>query len=178
MLMGSYLSTSTLFAPHGLNQLLKPLGCLEICKEYPAGQWLGEGKHSSSFNSKCHVLCHHFVLYFNICDYIRLDTSYHFLALSLLLKYSLFFSSTPVPTSSIDIVFVLSISIHIRKYNREMSRIYSRPLWMMQIHQKRILNNQETNIWKKCLAWYSYTAHWSLGIVINMDISHISNKKM
>ena len=37
------------------------------------------------------------------------DISYHFLALSLLLKYSLFFSSTPVLTSSIDVVFVLSI---------------------------------------------------------------------
>ena len=30
-------------------------------------------------------------LYFDICNYICLDTSYHFLALSLLLKYSLFF---------------------------------------------------------------------------------------
>ena len=30
-------------------------------------------------------------LYFDICNYIFLDTSYHFLALSLLLKYSLFF---------------------------------------------------------------------------------------
>ena len=29
--------------------------------------------------------------YFDICNYICLDTSYHFLALSLLLKYSLFF---------------------------------------------------------------------------------------
>ena len=29
-------------------------------------------------------------LYFDICNYICLDTSYHFLALSLLLKYSLF----------------------------------------------------------------------------------------
>ena len=49
--------------------------------------------------------------FFDICNYICLDTSYHFLALSLLLKYSLFFSSTPVPTSSIDVVFVLSILI-------------------------------------------------------------------
>ena len=49
-------------------------------------------------------------LYFDICNYMCLDTSYHFLALSLLLKYSLFFSSTPVITSSIDVVFVLSIS--------------------------------------------------------------------
>ena len=32
-----------------------------------------------------------------------------FLALSLLLKYSLFLSSTPVLTSSIDVVFVLSM---------------------------------------------------------------------
>ena len=49
-------------------------------------------------------------LYFDICNYICLDTSYHFLALSLLLKYSLFFSSIPVLTSSIDVVFVLSNS--------------------------------------------------------------------
>ena len=34
-----------------------------------------------------------------------------FLALSLLLKYSLFFSSTSVLTSSIDVVFILSIVI-------------------------------------------------------------------
>ena len=32
-----------------------------------------------------------FFLYFDICNYICFDTSYHFLALSLLLKYSLFF---------------------------------------------------------------------------------------
>ena len=32
-----------------------------------------------------------FFLYFDICNYICLDTSYNFLALSLLLKYSLFF---------------------------------------------------------------------------------------
>ena len=32
-----------------------------------------------------------FFLYFDICNYICLDTSYHLLALSLLLKYSLFF---------------------------------------------------------------------------------------
>ena len=51
----------------------------------------------------------HFFLYFGICNYICFDTSYHFLALSLLLKYSLFFSRTPVLTSSIDVVFVLSI---------------------------------------------------------------------
>ena len=30
-------------------------------------------------------------LYFDICNYICLDTSYPFLALSLLFKYSLFF---------------------------------------------------------------------------------------
>ena len=40
--------------------------------------------------------------------YICLDTSYHFLALSLLLKYSSFLSSTPALTSSIDVVFILS----------------------------------------------------------------------
>ena len=44
--------------------------------------------------------------YFDICNYICLDTSYHCLALSLLLKYSLF-SSTPVLTYSIDVVFIL-----------------------------------------------------------------------
>ena len=32
-----------------------------------------------------------FFLYFDICDHICLDTSYHFLALPLFLKYSLFF---------------------------------------------------------------------------------------
>ena len=36
------------------------------------------------------IVYFHF-LYFDICNYICLDTSYHFLALSLLLKYSLFF---------------------------------------------------------------------------------------
>ena len=46
-------------------------------------------------------------LYFDICNYICLDTLYHFLALTLRFKYSLFFSSTPVLTSSI--VFVLSM---------------------------------------------------------------------
>ena len=35
-------------------------------------------------------IIYHF-LYFDICNYKCLDTSYHFLALSLLLKYSLFF---------------------------------------------------------------------------------------
>ena len=40
-----------------------------------------------------------FLLYFDICNYICLDTSYNFSALSLLLKYSLFFSSTPVLTN-------------------------------------------------------------------------------
>ena len=49
-------------------------------------------------------------LYFDICNYISFDTSYHVLVSSLLLKYSLFFSSTPVLTSSIDVVFVLSIA--------------------------------------------------------------------
>ena len=48
-------------------------------------------------------------LHFDICNYICLDRSYHFLALSLLLKYSLFFSSTPVLTCSIDVVFIFSI---------------------------------------------------------------------
>ena len=53
-------------------------------------------------------------LYFDICNYICLDTSYHFLALSLLLKYYLFVSSTPVLTSSIDVVFVFSIENFVR----------------------------------------------------------------
>ena len=39
-----------------------------------------------------------------------------FLALSLLLKYSLFFSSTPVLTSSIDVVFVLFTNIYMYIY--------------------------------------------------------------
>ena len=47
----------------------------------------------------------HFFLYFDICNYICLDTSYNFFALSLLLNL---FSSTHVLTSSIDIVLVLS----------------------------------------------------------------------
>ena len=54
-------------------------------------------------------------LYFDICNYIYLDTSYHCLALSVLLKYS-FFSSTPVLTSSIDVVLVE------RKREREIDR--------------------------------------------------------
>ena len=37
------------------------------------------------------VYLHLFFLYFGICNYIRLETSYHLLALFLLLKYSLFF---------------------------------------------------------------------------------------
>ena len=55
----------------------------------------------------------YFHFFFCILTYaiIYLDTSYHFLALSLLLKYSLFFSSTPVLTSSIDVVFVLSMAM-------------------------------------------------------------------
>ena len=51
-----------------------------------------------------------FFLYFDICNYICLDTSYNFLALSLLLKYFfLFLSSIHVLTSSIDVVLVLSM---------------------------------------------------------------------
>ena len=49
-----------------------------------------------------------YFLYFDICNYISLDTSYIFLAWSLLLKFSLFFSSPPVLPSSNDVVFVLS----------------------------------------------------------------------
>ena len=37
------------------------------------------------------IVYFHFFLYFYICNCICLDTSYHFLALSLPLKYSLFF---------------------------------------------------------------------------------------
>ena len=51
-------------------------------------------------------------LHFDICNHIYLDTSYHFSALSLLLKCYLFFSSTPVLTSSINVVFILSISLY------------------------------------------------------------------
>ena len=55
-----------------------------------------------------------FFLYFDICNHICLDTSYHFSALSLLLKYySLFFSSTPVLTFSIDVVFILSTDLYL-----------------------------------------------------------------
>ena len=48
----------------------------------------------------------HFFLYFDICNYICLDTSYHFFWLYL---YFVNISSTPVLTFSIDIVFVLPI---------------------------------------------------------------------
>ena len=51
----------------------------------------------------------YFFLCFDICNYICLDTSDHFRFY--LLKYSLFFSSTLVLTSSIDIVFILSITM-------------------------------------------------------------------
>ena len=37
------------------------------------------------------IVYFHFFFNFDICDYICLDTSYHLLALPLLLKYSLFF---------------------------------------------------------------------------------------
>ena len=53
-------------------------------------------------------------LHLYVFGHIQLYISWYiisFLALSLLLKYSLFFSSTPVLTSSIDAVFVLSILI-------------------------------------------------------------------
>ena len=49
-----------------------------------------------------------FFVFWHMQLYICLDTWYHFLALSLLLEY-FFFSSTPVLTSSIEVVFVLSI---------------------------------------------------------------------
>ena len=52
-----------------------------------------------------------FIVFFTYAIYICLDTSYHFLALPLLLKYSLFFLSTPVLTFSIDVVFVISMQI-------------------------------------------------------------------
>ena len=52
-----------------------------------------------------------FFFYFDICNYICLDTSYHFW-LYLYLLNILNFSSTPVLTSSIDMVFVLSIWMH------------------------------------------------------------------
>ena len=44
------------------------------------------------------VYLFHFFLYIDICNYICLDTSYHFLALSLLLKYSLFFKYSSTNT--------------------------------------------------------------------------------
>ena len=42
-------------------------------------------------NNSWAVDCISYFSYFDICNYICLDTSYHFLALSLLLKYSFFF---------------------------------------------------------------------------------------
>ena len=52
-----------------------------------------------------------FFLCFDICNYICLDTSDHFSALP---SYIFFiFSSTLVLTSSIDVVFILSILIQI-----------------------------------------------------------------
>ena len=49
-------------------------------------------------------------LYYDISNYVCLDTSYHFSALTLLFEYcSLFFSSTPVLTFSTDVIFILSI---------------------------------------------------------------------
>ena len=50
----------------------------------------------------------HFFLYFDICNYICLDTSYHIWFYLYFLNI-LFFSSIPVLTSSIDVVFELSI---------------------------------------------------------------------
>ena len=49
-----------------------------------------------------------YFLYFDICNYICFDTSYHFLALSILLKYFLFFQVL-LYLSSIDVLFTLSI---------------------------------------------------------------------
>ena len=48
-----------------------------------------------------------FFLYFDICNYICLDTSYNFW-LDLYFLDILYFSSTHVLTSSIDVVLVLS----------------------------------------------------------------------
>ena len=48
-------------------------------------------------------------LYFDICNYICLDTSYHFFGFIFTSKIFFIFSSTPVLTSSIDVVFILSI---------------------------------------------------------------------
>ena len=49
----------------------------------------------------------HCFLYFDICNYICLDTSYNFWFYLYFLN--IHFSSTPALTSSIDVVFVLSI---------------------------------------------------------------------
>ena len=55
-----------------------------------------------------------YFLYFDICNYTCFDTSYHFSALCLLLKYCFYiFSSTPVPSFSINLIFILSIDLKI-----------------------------------------------------------------
>ena len=48
----------------------------------------------------------------DICNYICLDTSYHFWLYFYCLNILSFFSSTPVLTYSIDVVFLLSIMVN------------------------------------------------------------------
>ena len=62
-------------------------------------------------------------LYFDICNYICLDTSYHFLALSLLLKY--FFFKYSCTNIFIDVVFVFSINNWIYWNMRSFKNFYT-----------------------------------------------------
>ena len=70
-----------------------------------------------------------------------------FLALSLLLKYSLFFSSTPVLTSSIDVVFVLSILCPTMRWT---SNIRGRPYTMGSPYGVRVRTTLKTSILWGC----------------------------
>ena len=65
-----------------------------------------------------------FFWYFDICNYICLDTSYHFwlYLYFLIILYS--FSNTPVLTSSIDVVLVLSISICLKFFKTIKKNIF------------------------------------------------------
>ena len=82
----------------------------------------------------------YFVLYFDICNYIRLDTLYNLLVLSLFLKYSIFFSSTPVLTYSIDVVFILSTArTDVLPQDLVKSRSREIPVWTFSI-VRRLVN--------------------------------------
>ena len=91
-------------------------------------------------------------LYFDICNYICFDTSYYFLALSLLLKYSLFFSVTPVLTSSIDVVCILLIgntfNVKINHPHSRISMAVLSSLFTLGRHRRLALNH-----WYSC-RWF------------------------